>query len=169
MNFDEFTGQVQHRLQLPGTGETVRAIRATLTTLGQRIHAGEAEDLASSLPMEIGWYLTGPVREHGERFDWREFVHRVSEIEGVDPPEAAYHAQVIMDLVGTVVPPGELRQVRDQLPESEDDEDWGDLFAVIDAGGWGDAQEAQVGGGPQPDPADDDQDADRDDSPDAEG
>jgi hypothetical protein len=32
MNFDEFTGEIQHRLELPGTGETVRAIRATLIT-----------------------------------------------------------------------------------------------------------------------------------------
>lgn len=150
MNFDEFTGQVNHRLELPGTGETVRAIRATLMTLGQRIQAGEAEDLAGSLPMEIGWYLTGPVFEHGERFDWREFVRRVGEIEGVDPPEAAYHAQVIMDLVSEAVPASELRQIRGQLPEAEDDENWGQLFAVIDAGGWGEAQEVQTGGGPQP-------------------
>lgn len=136
MNFDEFTGQIQHRLELPGTGETVRAIRATLMTLGQRLQAGEAKDLASSLPMEIGWYLTGAVQEHGERFDWREFVSRVSEIEGADPPKAAYHAQVIVDLVASNVAPSEIAQIRDQLPESEDDEDWGKLFAVVDAGGW---------------------------------
>ena len=53
MNFDEFTGTVQHRLELPDTGRTVRTIRATLTTLGQRIPEGAAEDLAASLPMEI--------------------------------------------------------------------------------------------------------------------
>jgi len=150
MNFDEFTGQITHRLELPGTGETVRAIRATLMTLGQRLQAGEAKDLGSSLPMEIGWYLTGPVQEHGQRFDWREFIDRVSEIENCDPPEAAYHAQVIMDLVSENVSPNEIRQIRDQLPESEDDENWRMLFAVVDAGGWGDAQEAQTGGGPQP-------------------
>lgn len=150
MNFDEFTGEVQHRLELPGTGEAVRAIRATLMTLGQRIPEGNAEDLAASLPMEIKWYMTGAVHEHGQRFDWKEFVSRVSEIEGADRPEAAYHAQVIIDLVSTLVPPSDLQQLRDQLPESEDDENWRKLFAVIDAGGWGDAQEAQTGGGPQP-------------------
>ena len=90
MNFDEFTGEVQHRLELPGTGETVRAIRATLMTLGQRIPEGNAEDLAASLPMEIKWYLTGAVHEHGQRFDWKEFVSRVSEIEGAARPEGAY-------------------------------------------------------------------------------
>ncbi|OTF01792.1 DUF2267 domain-containing protein [Halorubrum sp. SD683] len=136
MNFDEFTGEVQHRLGLPGTGETVRAIRATLMTLGQRIPEGNAEDLAASLPMEIKWYLTGAVHEHGQRFDWQEFVNRVSEIEGTDRPDAAYHSQVIIDLVATLVPASDLQQLRDQLPESEDDENWRKLFRVIDDGGW---------------------------------
>jgi uncharacterized protein (DUF2267 family) len=136
MNFDEFTGTIQHRLELPGTGETVRAIRATLTTLGQRIPEGAAADLAASLPMEVDWYLTGAVREHGQRFDYREFVGRVSTIEHADRPTAAYHAQVIVDLVATLVPPSDLQQLRDQLPEAEDDENWGKLFELIDAGGW---------------------------------
>ncbi len=136
MSFDEFTGDVQHRLELPGTGEAVRAIRATLMTLGQRIPEESAEDLAASLPMEIKWYLTGAVGEHGQRFDWQEFVDRVSEIEGTERSEAAYHAQLIVDLVGTLVPPSDLQQLRDQLPEGEDDENWRKLFAVIDDGGW---------------------------------
>ena len=155
MKFDEFTGQVQHRLELPDTGRTVRAIRATLMTLGQRIPEGNAEDLAGSLPLEIRWYLTGAVHEHGQRFDWQEFVTRVSEIEGpgVDKPEAAYHARVIVDLVREVVPPSDFQQLRDQLPEG--DENWRKLFELVDSGGWGDAQEAQTGGGPQPDSGDD--------------
>ncbi len=70
MNFDTFTGQVQHRLELPETGETVRAIRATLSTLGQRLPEGHAEDLAASLPLEIKWYMTGAVDEHwGQLFE----------------------------------------------------------------------------------------------------
>jgi len=143
MNFDEFTGEVQHRLELSDTGETVRAIRATLLTLGQRIPEGNAEDLAASLPMEIKWYPTGAVHEHGQRFDWAEFVTRVSEIEGAERPEAAYHAQVIVDLVRTLVPPSDFQQLRDQLPESEADENWRKLFGVVDAGGWSETREAQ--------------------------
>jgi uncharacterized protein (DUF2267 family) len=136
MDFDEFTGTIQHRLELPGTGETVRTIRATLSTLGQRIPAGAAEDLAASLPMEIRWYLTGAVDDHGQRFDWQEFVARVSDIENADAADAAYHAQVVVDLVHTQVPASDFRQLRDQLPESEDDENWGNLFRLVDAGGW---------------------------------
>ena len=136
MNFDEFTGEIQHRLELPGTGETVRSIRATLTTLGQRIPAGAADDLAASLPMEIKWYLTGAVHDHGQRFDWPEFVARVSDIEHTEPSDSEYRAQVIVDLVAMQVPPSDYRQLRDQLPESEDDENWGKLFELVDAGGW---------------------------------
>ncbi len=142
MNFDEFTGEIQHRLGLPGTGEAVRATRATLMTLGQRIPEGNAEDLAASLPMEIKWYMTGAVHDHGQRFDWSEFVSRVAEIEGVERQEAAYRSQVVMDLVGSLVPESDLRQLRDALPESEDDENWGKLFGVIDAGGWEERSES---------------------------
>lgn len=134
MNFDAFTGQVQHRLELPGTGESVRAIRATLTTLGERIQEGEARDLAASLPMEIDYYLTGAVREHGERFDWSEFVARVHEREGTGNPddhaEAAYHARVVMAVVAEAVAPTEFEQVRGQLPS---DDGWDSLFEVADA------------------------------------
>lgn len=136
MDFDEFTGTIQHRLELPGTGETVRAIRATLSTLGQRIPAGAAEDFAASLPMEVRWYMTGAVHEHGERFDWGEFLDRVSEIEQTDRADAALHARVVVDLAASVVPESDLRQLRDQLPEAESDEDWGQLFELVDAGGW---------------------------------
>lgn len=149
MNFDEFSGEIQHRLELPGTGESVRAIRATLLTLGQRIPEGHADDLAASLPMEIKWYLTGAVDEHGQRFDWNEFVSRVSEIEATDPADAAYHARVIVDFVRTLVPESDFQQLRDSLPESEDDENWRKLFEIADAGGWNEAEQAQTGNEPQ--------------------
>lgn len=136
MDFDEFTGTVQHRLELPGTGETVRTIRATLQALGERLPAGHAEDLAASLPMEIRWYMTGAVDEHGQRFDWSEFVDRVSEVEGAEHTDAAYHARVIVDLIETQVPASDFRQLRDALPEGASDEGWGSLFEVVDAGGW---------------------------------
>jgi uncharacterized protein (DUF2267 family) len=139
MNFDEFTGQAQHRLELASTGETVRAVRATLSTLGQRIPEGNAEDLAASLPLEVKWYLTGAVDEHGQRFDWSTFVDRVAAIEQADPADAAYHARVIVDLVREVVPASDFQQLRDQLPEDQEDENWGKLFDVVDAGGWTDA------------------------------
>lgn len=133
MNFDEFTGQVQHRLELPETGAAVRAIRATLTTLGERIQQGEAEDLASSLPKEIDFYLTGAVTEYGQRFGWSEFVERVWEREGMSDPgdraDAAYHARVVVAVASEAVPGAEMRQVRGQLPPGEE---WDNLFELVE-------------------------------------
>ena len=149
MDFDQFVGLVQHRLELPGTGEAVRATRATLSTLGRRIPAEAAEDLAASLPIEIKWYPTGAVETHGERFDWATFLDRVSEIEGRDKAEVAYHARVVVDLVSEVVPESDFQQLRDQLPESQGTENWGKLFEIVDAGGWSESQERAVGGGPR--------------------
>lgn len=131
MDFDEFTGEVQNRLELASTGETLRAIRATLTTLGERIQEGEAKDLAGTLPMEIDRYLLEA--DSGQRFDWDEFLDRVWEREEMSDPDdradAAYHARAILDLVNEAVPPGEMEQVRDGLPA---DGDWNELFELID-------------------------------------
>lgn len=134
MDFDEFTGQIQHRLELAGTGEAVRTIRATLMTLGQRLPDGNADDLAASLPMEIRWYMTGAVHEHSQRFDWSEFLDRVSDIEGCDRSDAAHRARVVVDLVHSEVPESDFQQLRDSLPEGK--EDWRKLFEIVDAGGW---------------------------------
>ncbi|WP_224447179.1 DUF2267 domain-containing protein [Haloprofundus salilacus] len=119
MNFDEFTGHVQNRLELANTGESVRAVRATLTTLGERLQEGEAEDLAGPLPMEIDRYLLEA--DSGQRFGFDEFVNRVAEREGMTDPDdaadAAFHAQAIVALVDEVAPAGEMEDVRAQLPE----------------------------------------------------
>jgi uncharacterized protein (DUF2267 family) len=110
-------------------------------TLGQRLPEGNAEDLAASLPMEIKWYLTGGVHEHGQRFDWQEFLDRVSAIEATDPADAAYHARVIIDFIETQVPDSDFQELRNSLPESETEEDWRQLFELVDAGGWNERDE----------------------------
>ena len=147
MNFDEFTGEIQHRLGLPGTGEAVRTIRATLLTLGQRLPEGNAADLAASLPMEIKWYMTGAVHEHGQRFGWSEFLDSVSDIEGTDRADAAHHARVVVDFVHSQVPESDFRQLRDSLPEAQDDENWRKLFEIVDSGGWQETEGPRTDGG----------------------
>lgn len=128
MNFSEFVGQVQHRLELAEEGEAVRATRATVTTLGERLQAGEADDLASSLPMEVDRYLREA--DSGQRFSFDEFVDRVVERGGADRAEAVYHAKVIVGMVAEVTPPGEMEQVRGQLPA-----EFEPLFELVDAAG----------------------------------
>ncbi|MFB6075118.1 MAG: DUF2267 domain-containing protein [Haloarculaceae archaeon] len=126
MNFDEFVGEVQHRLELGATGPAVRATRATLTTLGERLPPDEADNLASPLPMEIDRYLREA--EGGQRFDYDEFLERVSDREGeaVDRSDANYHAQQVVGLLSEVVPGRAVAKLRGMLPE-----DYDPLFAFV--------------------------------------
>ena len=54
MKYDDFVGKAQDRIEAGTTGEAVRAIRATLETLGERLYGGEAKDLLAQLPPEVG-------------------------------------------------------------------------------------------------------------------
>lgn len=125
MNYDDFLGQVQSRLKLASRAEAVRATRVILTTLGERLQAGEAKDLASPLPMEIDRFLLDA--DSGQRFSFDEFVKRIAAGENVDPPDAVYHAQQVMKLLHEAVPPGEMAQIRGQFPE-----DYTPLFKLVD-------------------------------------
>lgn len=77
MQYDKFIGQVQHRARLASTGEAVKATRATLGVLGQRLFGGEADDLAAQLPQEIQPYLEQAKAD--ESFGLGEFYRRVSQ------------------------------------------------------------------------------------------
>jgi uncharacterized protein (DUF2267 family) len=118
MTYDEFMGQVQNRARLGSTGDAVRATRATLEVLAQRLYGGEAEDLAAQLPHEIQPFLekTGP----SEDFGVDEFFRRVSEVESVDLPEAVYHARAVVSVLRDAVTPGEIEDMRAQLPGEYD-------------------------------------------------
>jgi len=125
MKYHELITTVQDRLELPTQGEAVRATRAVLTPLGERIQPEEANDLASPLPMEIDRYLREA--DSGQRFSFEEYLDRVGEREGVETRTALHHAQRVVELVSEVVPSGELKQVRAQLPA-----DFDELFDRVD-------------------------------------
>jgi uncharacterized protein (DUF2267 family) len=120
MKHDEFIGQVQHRARLSSRGEAERATRATLETLAERLAGGEAKDLASQLPQEIGEYLRREWSGMGERFSLDEFFRRVSLREGVDLPDAIFHARAVIEVVSEAVSKGEMDDVRAQLPAEFD-------------------------------------------------
>jgi uncharacterized protein (DUF2267 family) len=114
MQFDEFVGLVQHRARLASNGEAVHAIRATLTTLGERLFGEEAKNLAAQLPEEIGFYLKQANAR--EAFSLKEFYQRVSTLEHADLPIAIYHARAVMSVLLDAVSPGEIADIRAQLP-----------------------------------------------------
>ncbi len=116
MKHDEFIGQVQHHARLSSRGDAEIATRATLETLAERLVGGEADDLASQLPRGIAEYLRTGLAGEGERFSVEEFFERVSRREGVDLPKAIYHARAVIAVLYEAVSPGEMADVRAQLP-----------------------------------------------------
>lgn len=117
MQYEQFVGQVQNRGRMASQGEAVRAICATLETLGERLADGERPHLESQLPSGIGAYLR--LAHQQERFGLQEFFHRVAKREGggVDVPDAAHHARTVFEVLQEAVTPGQLQHVRDALPD----------------------------------------------------
>lgn len=115
MTYDEFVGRVQQQARLGSTGEAMKAIGATLETLGERLHGGEAENLAAQLPQEIGHYL-GDAGSSAS-FDLDTFYDKVCERSGADKPDAVHHARVVMNVVQEAVSGGELDDMKAQLPD----------------------------------------------------
>lgn len=118
MNFDEFTGQVQQRARLASTGETMAAIRATLTTLSERLQGGATSNLAAELPTGIKEYLTD--RPTAESFGLDEFFRRVSARENRDLPEAIHHARAVVSVLRDALSQGAIDNARAQLPDEYD-------------------------------------------------
>jgi uncharacterized protein (DUF2267 family) len=115
MKHDEFVGHVQNRARLASRGEALRAVRATLETLGERLAGGEADDLAAQLPPEIGDYLREA--ESDGSFSLDTFLDRVAEREGTDLPVAVHHARAVVAVLDEAVSAGEMDDVHAQLPE----------------------------------------------------
>lgn len=115
MTYDRFIGLVHSRAHLASQGDAVAAIRATLTTLAERIDAHEAHDLASQLPREIGIFLDRKDGGTGERFSFGEFCRRVAEREHVDAPAAVFHARCVIEVLEEAVTGGEMSHVLSQL------------------------------------------------------
>lgn len=117
MQFDNFLGLVQDRAQFDSVEPALRATRATLNTLAERLNGNEPQNLASQLPGEIAEHLHAEQEGKGERFDVDEFINRVAEREGVPRSQAAHHVQVVMGVLGEAVSAGEMGDVRGQLPD----------------------------------------------------
>lgn len=114
MKYEEFLGHVQHRAHLGSMQEAVRATRATLETLGERLFHGEKQNIAAQLPQEIGQILRDV--DVSEKFDLQEFFGRVGAREQVDLPVAVHHARVVAEVLREAVDVGAFDKLEAQLP-----------------------------------------------------
>lgn len=120
MQEHEFVAAVKESLGLDNHGAE-RAIKATLTVLGQRLEGGEAKDLASQLPGSLAEALPG--EGGGERFDVDTFYQRIAEQEGegVTVAQARQHARSIAKGLETALTDGEWQNFTSQLPQDYQD------------------------------------------------
>jgi uncharacterized protein (DUF2267 family) len=92
-----------------------RAAQTALTTLAERLSAGEARDLLEQLPAEMKpWVYT---QSDAERFDIDEYLRRVAEREGVDVHTAERHARAVFFALGQAVSAEEIADVAAELPQ----------------------------------------------------
>lgn len=112
MDSAEFIGLVAQ-----ATGDdrelALRAIRATLETLAERLGLDEAGHLAAQLDPELGAWLHPP--GPAKTFDADEFVRRVAEREQVDPERAERHAAAVFIGLARAVSEAEFAHVRARL------------------------------------------------------
>jgi len=124
MQTQEFLGQVQDKAGLATLGEAMRATRATLETLAERLGPDETRHLAAQLPHEIQLFLADAGMAMPERFSSNEFLLRVCAREGIDLSESTHHARAVIDVLTEAVSPDDIDDVLDRLPD-----DYRPLFA----------------------------------------
>jgi uncharacterized protein (DUF2267 family) len=120
MQHDQFLRQVQNRAHLSSRGDAEVATRATLETLAERLAGDEPLNAAAQLPKGIANYLQHEYAGMGARFSLDEFFQRVSQREGVELPNAVHHARVVIEVLREAISPGEVNDIRSQLPPDYD-------------------------------------------------
>lgn len=114
---DDVIGEIAARTGLPRE-RAGAAVDAVLETLGRRITAGEAHDLADRLPEALREPLLRGARrfEEARRLSLNEFLALVAGHEHVSLDEAREHTRAVLAQVGELAGGKELSDVAAQLP-----------------------------------------------------
>ncbi len=125
MKYDELLKHVQSFAQLDSRESAQKGIRATLSTLAERIDAALANKLADQLPEEISSYLRVPEGTCASSFTLEEFYSRVIEKEKIPPAQAVMHVRAVFAVLNSAVNPTDFSEVQAYL-----DQDYEELFAM---------------------------------------
>jgi uncharacterized protein (DUF2267 family) len=92
-----------------------RSTQAVLVTLAERLHPGEAAELAAELPADfLRWLHTDTA---AEPIEVDEFLRRVAEREGADLRSAERDARAVFAVIRDAVSAAELGRLEAALPE----------------------------------------------------
>jgi uncharacterized protein (DUF2267 family) len=114
MTYEEFRATVADRAGLP-EDQVEPLIRATLSTLADRVSSGEADDVASQLPRQLKEWMT-PGTPWAEPLDLETFLRQVARRAGISEEEARKGARAVLTTVRQAISEGEFRDLMSQLP-----------------------------------------------------
>lgn len=112
--YEQFIKTIQHRAEVSWE-EAERAAATTLSTLAERISAGEARDIAEQLPGDLGKWLAAA--NGAQPFHVDEFLRRIAEREEVDLDTAERHARAVFTAIARSVSVDELEDLAAELPK----------------------------------------------------
>ena len=113
MKGEQFIAEVKNLAELDSNEDALKAVRATLETLRERLAGNEPADLAAQLPPEITPFVEGTGGR--EAFSVQEFYERVAHKEGTKSEEVVKHARAVATLLQRAVTGDELEDIRSQL------------------------------------------------------
>lgn len=113
-----FVRDVQGQADLKSPVDAERACRATVSALGERLTARQAEELGSGLPENLEPSLTHHSgKGKAQRFDAHEFLDKVSgEIGSVDQDEVESEVTAVLHTIREWAPPRQVETTIAQLP-----------------------------------------------------
>jgi uncharacterized protein (DUF2267 family) len=115
VNYSEFIASVAKQAGVE-TEQAKSLTKATLETLAERLTAGEADDLAAQLPLELKADLQAP-QPQAEAFGASDFIDRVARRASVDADLAVRGVQAVFATLRETVSKGEFDDVLSQLPQ----------------------------------------------------
>lgn len=126
MNYDQFIKAVKDSGNFSDRDSAIKATKAVLETMRERLLGDEASNLAAQLPAELGDCLRGREGQMGDNFKIEEFYTRVANRAGVDIEVAAPYARTVMTVLSQAVSPGEFTDVRVNFAK-----DYDELFVEV--------------------------------------
>ncbi len=127
MQYEAFIERVQGRGGFQHHGRAEEATRATLETLGERLSAAEAADVAAQLPDDLGAYIERQASRASppSEFGLEDFCRKVAERQGSDlsTEDAHAHVRAVFTTLREAISEGEYTTLLTRLPEG-----YGDLF-----------------------------------------
>ncbi|SDZ28540.1 Uncharacterized conserved protein, DUF2267 family [Micromonospora pattaloongensis] len=116
MRYDQFLNNVRDRGGYRDRQEAERIAQVVLAVLARRLDPGEAQHLASQLPVQAAVIVVDQAGPSAQALSTREFLAQVAERTGGSDRTAQWDASAVLSTVADAITGGELHDVLTQLP-----------------------------------------------------